>query len=196
MARLVILDLNGFLIHRIHERDVATIDPDVLKEAKYCKPFYGWLRPQACEFLDLLFQHFTVAIWTSAQEHNAMSILNLLLPEYGQDKFLFVWGQEKCNSNILSEADWADEQTKPPKKRKRRKRWLFTKPLARVWEAFPQFDKTNTLLVDDSIEKAIENPPGLHYCPPTWHLAPATPLIPLAGSENYSIFQTILQWRK
>jgi len=167
VRRLVILDLNGLLIHRIHERDTADLDRDFLESATYYRPFYIWKRPHVDEFLNFLFQHFTVAVWTSAQKRNAENMIPLLLGNQSPP-FLFVWDQSKCNADTLSEEQWAEELTKPPRKRRRRKRWLFTKPLAKVWEAFPEYNATNTLLIDDSVEKTIENPPGLFYCPPSW----------------------------
>jgi hypothetical protein len=168
--RLIILDLNGFLIHRIHKRDAGKLDPDFLAAGKFSEPYYHWPRPHLCEFLQFLFQNnFTVAVWTSAQKRNARTMLKIIHDECSTTyPFLFVWNQSMCKTDTLSKKDWEKEQELPPKKRRRRKRWLFTKPLISVWDQFPQFDATNTLLIDDSPEKTAENPPGLHYCPPMW----------------------------
>jgi len=156
--RLIILDLNGFLVHRVHKRDAKNLDRTLLDTAESASPFFIWCRPHAAEFLQFLFLNFTVAIWTSARDHNAETMLNALLKDTGleKDDFLFVWGQDKC------------ECERATKSNHQKKKYLFKKPLARVWEAFPEFDERNTLLIDDSVEKTVDNPPGLHYCPLTW----------------------------
>jgi len=151
--RLVILDLNGFLVHRIHERDTYDLSDEFLKTAdKHARPFFIWKRPHADEFLQFIFQHFSVAVWTSARKQNADQMLSVLLTPDQRRELLFEWNQAHCGK----------------KKINTKKRFLFTKPLAKVWATFSGFDATNTLIIDDSPEKMVDNPPSAHYAPLPW----------------------------
>lgn len=84
-----------------------------------------------------------------------------------RDQFTFVWSQEQCTIVETGTAEFEDAAERPSKKHKN----IFLKRLSSVWQAFPQFDATNTLLIDDSLEKTVDNPPNLHYCPTSWSIA-------------------------
>uniref|UniRef100_A0A6C0BMR1 FCP1 homology domain-containing protein n=1 Tax=viral metagenome TaxID=1070528 RepID=A0A6C0BMR1_9ZZZZ len=156
--RLVILDLNGFLVRRIHERDTYDLSDAFLETADaHARPFFIWCRPHAREFLTFLLQHFTVAVWTSARKYNAHQMVNTLIPDAGErKKLLFVWDQSQCQ-------DKSDDLPEDVKKK-----YLFTKPLAKVWQAFPDFNHTNTRIIDDSPAKMVDNPPHTHLVPSPW----------------------------
>jgi hypothetical protein len=42
---------------------------------------------------------------------------------------------------------------------------IFLKELKYVWEMFPWYDETNTLLIDDSPHKVVRNPPNTSLHP-------------------------------
>jgi hypothetical protein len=116
-----------------------------------------WKRPHVDEFLSwLLSQNHQVAVWTSARRNNAEKMVHGILTPDIRDRLLFVWGQEECNQYPDPEA---------------RGGVRFTKPLSKVHEAFPSFGQDGAevaVLIDDSIEKTVENVPGLHFDPGTW----------------------------
>jgi len=137
---LLVLDVNGILCHRLRRREK---DPNIL----YRKPIGDVAetpiipRSDLIPFLLLLDQYFTLAIWTSARSKNADKILDLLIPTTIQKRFLFVWGQEKCNVVVQN------------------KKHIFIKSLSKVWNAYePLWHPLNTFLLDDSPEK----------CPPCY----------------------------
>ena len=127
---LIILDLNGLLIDRDYARGKPAKDFEgIIIGDHVVAPRIG-----ALEFVDELAKTFKVALWSSMKQYN----IEKLLPHvFGERKFFFVWGQERC---------WrlGDE---------------YLKPLESVWTEFPEFDATNTLLVDDSADKCVKNPP-------------------------------------
>lgn len=172
MKKLIILDLNGLLVHRAHKAEVKSYDKAIIERAITIDSTYVWKRPYMDTFLDFLLQHFIVSIWTSANRRNADRMVNSIMTQERREQLLFVWSQEDCRTinvgteefdSYLGGKDEAGAE-RPRKKHKH----LFLKNLSRVWEAFPQFDESNTLLIDDSTEKTLDNPPGLHYQPETW----------------------------
>ena len=153
--------MNGLLLCRIYRRDTRGISKQLLDAAIDLDPFSVWKRPGLDEFLQDVLGNFTVAIWTSANARNAHKMVDAIMSPETKAQLLFVWSQEDCT--VVERTEWKDGE-RPTKKQKRR----FLKRLASVWEAFPQFGADDTLLIDDSEEKSVENPPGLLYCPKTW----------------------------
>jgi hypothetical protein len=95
---LIILDLNGFLIHRPHKDHYAkckhlvneqyTIGTLSLPEKK--RNSAVWFRPNVREFLSWLMEHFHVAIWSSVLENNRSPIVETLLSnEHERSRLLF-----------------------------------------------------------------------------------------------------------
>ena len=81
--RLLILDLNGTLLHRlthVHQTKLFRIHPIVLEKnikpditVHGCKIIY---RPHARTFLDHVLKHFDVAVWTSSRPQNALPMVH------------------------------------------------------------------------------------------------------------------------
>lgn len=67
---------------------------------------------------------------------------------------MFEFDQAKCPSEKHPDPN----ETKP----------LFLKPLQAVWDHFPEWNQSNTLLVDDTPAKARDNPPHLLFSPTEW----------------------------
>jgi len=88
-------------------------------------------------FLTMLDQSFTLAIWTSAQAKTAKQMVKALIPPAVRSRLLFVWGQNRCHG--------ARGQVN--------RKFIFRKPLSKVWETYPIWNEHNTLLMDDSPEK-------------------------------------------
>lgn len=149
---LFIFDLNGTLLYRRHikERNPQKFQPTAkgIREGNHLI----WVRPMAKNFIKAkLDEGHQVAIWTSMTRVNAMKLIDGF---FGDIKPLlaFVWTQEDCL--VIP----GDTKGKP----------LMFKPLTRVWSAFPRFNQTNTILVDDSPEKTILNPDGCFWHIPTF----------------------------
>lgn len=130
--RLIILDLNGVLIHRERRNGNNSNSGIALSR------FNVWVHPEVTTILDsLVAQGFDIAIWTSVRSENVEELLPLL--NWDPKRFVFVWTQENCVVN----GEHPNKIGVPN----------FTKPLDRVWERYPQYNASNTIIVDDSAVK-------------------------------------------
>lgn len=145
--RLIILDMNGVLLHRnyVGSKNENSDDKKLIKNhQKTCEKignFQVTLRPNLRGFIDYLFRHFDVAIWSSASLLNINPTLEYALGKERCSKFLFIWSQNECIGIKNTNNDDI------------RRSILLTKPIARVWKEFSRYDKNQILLIDDSPEK-------------------------------------------
>ncbi|KAK1971336.1 phosphoprotein phosphatase [Colletotrichum sublineola] len=157
---LVVMDLNGTLLHRPNRRQATSFVE----------------RPHARRFLQYCLDTFHVVIWSSARPGNVQSMCDqlLLAPPGGgaggggqgdrgayRRRVLAVWGRDRFG---LSDADY-------------KLRVQVYKRLDMVWRetdvqaAHPdaayggRWDQSNTVLVDDSFEKARSEPYNLLQIP-------------------------------
>ena len=65
-------------------------------------------------FVEWAFEHFTVGVWSSAQAHNAKSLVNHVWGKH-RDKLAFVWGQDRCTH--VGAMDRAKPNSKPASSR-------------------------------------------------------------------------------
>ncbi|WYZ38962.1 hypothetical protein EsH8_III_000876 [Colletotrichum jinshuiense] len=153
---LVVMDLNGTLLHRPNRRNATSFVE----------------RPHAKRFLQYCLDTFHVVIWSSARPSNVQSMCDQLLlgpPARGghadrasyRRRVLAVWGRDRFG---LSQADY-------------KLRVQVYKRLDMVWSepgvqaAHPdaafggRWDQSNTVLVDDSLEKARSEPYNLLRIP-------------------------------
>lgn len=166
---LLILDLNGTILHRLtrsHERSAARVHPS------YTGPSYTvngnpcFLRPHLHAFLQWALGVFEVGIWTSARMKNAAPMtvnalrdivdFNEMEPELGafvplerlvnkdtkEYKLKFIWHQEQCTTTHKPKTD-TDFSYKPH----------FVKDLNTIFSHYPQYNTTNTFIIDDSSGK-------------------------------------------
>lgn len=147
--KLLIFDLNGVLVE-------SEFVPNMEEKRE------GWTRvgkslrrpfPFAITLFERLFseegkKHFRVALWSSVFVSNLEKTVKGCFPQFEKD-FLFLYGQEQCLSQENPNFDKNDKNSKPT---------LFWKVLDRVWDEFPQFNKTNTTIIDDSAQKLEKNP--------------------------------------
>ncbi|KAK4521244.1 cysteine desulfurase [Mucor velutinosus] len=125
--QLLILDLNGTLISRIKCR------------AKAGRAFYA--RPHYQTFLNYIFKHFEVMVWSSARQQNVDKMCHIFT-----EPLKLVWSrnhlklsQKQFNSNVDT-----------------------IKDLAIVWEHFSnEYNATNTIALDDSPSKLALQPYNL-----------------------------------
>ncbi|CAF1048910.1 unnamed protein product [Rotaria magnacalcarata] len=179
IKRLIVLDLNGLLIHRVHKSLYVKCKPmfkeqyDIgnLPEAVPKGNFAVWLRPNVKQFLMWLMDRFHVAIWSSVLYHNIAPIVEILLPdEHDRSRLLFWWNQEHCFSE-------EDPAAKDPTNSK-----VFFKRLTSVWDDVEINERwlmgqpkdselrNNTLLIDDNKAKVRDNPIHTSIHPRSWKL--------------------------
>ncbi|KAK4104815.1 HAD-like protein, partial [Parathielavia hyrcaniae] len=136
---LVVIDLNGTLLYRPHKRNAFTFVE----------------RPLAGAFLQRCVDRHHVVIWSSARPDNVRRMCEQLLPAAYMARVVAVWGRDRFG---LSADDY-------------NRRTQCYKRLTRLWEdpvvgashplAAAQgaiWDQANTVLIDDSAEKARSEP--------------------------------------
>lgn len=123
---LLILDLNNVLIFRVSHYTLVNDFPSLLESssAECLGRDYVWKRPHLDAFLKYAFENFEVAVWSSEQKPNVSLLCEYVFTFQQRSKLLFEWDQSFC----------VKEQ----------------KRLSDVWSAFPQYNDTNTLILNVS----------------------------------------------
>ena len=77
----LILDIDSTLIHTI--TDTADIAPNNITLAHFraLPSYWTFLRPHLHEFLDYIFEHYRVSVWTAADAGYAYKILEHIMPK-------------------------------------------------------------------------------------------------------------------
>ena len=84
---LIVLDLDETLIHATTEEKFGEIDFSV-------GPYGVYIRPGLQPFLELLREHFRVAVWSSASDDYVTTVASHLFPAgYPLE---FIWGRSRC----------------------------------------------------------------------------------------------------
>ena len=142
---LVVIDLNGTLLHR----------PSKNNAIRYVA------RPFACEFLQYCTETFTVVIWSSAKMANVSAMCETLVVGGLREKVIGIWGRDKFK---LSPADYEEHV-------QCYKRLTYVWEDAVITQSHPlyhmggRWNQTNTVLIDDSMEKARSEPYNLLEIP-------------------------------
>lgn len=138
---LVVIDLNGTVLHRPDRRHSARF-----LSRRYAEPFVTYC-----------VETFWVVIWSSAKPENVKRMVNQLLTPDSLKQVVAVWGRDKFG---LTDADY-------------RARTQCYKRLTTLWNdpliksAYPRrrtgfeggcWNQGNTVLIDDSMEKARSEP--------------------------------------
>ncbi|KAJ0247835.1 FCP1 homology domain-containing protein [Hirschfeldia incana] len=143
---LIVFDLNGILadIARGNTGDCVP-DGKISFRSVFKRPFVD-------TFLDFCFEKFDVGIWSS-RRIGLNYMTDIVMGNHAKN-LLFSFDQRIC---ITTNFKTLENTTKP----------IFLKDLRTVWNRFGtclscgkrKYDETNTLLVDDSPDKALCNPP-------------------------------------
>ena len=185
---LLILDVNGILCHRnrltqkkMNEQNLEFRQAAGSGSSKIRKNLGGTTiipRTNLHEFVTYLDKHFTLAIWTSATQRVIKKFLPMLLPQHVIQKLLFLWTQEQCcilddvvDVGLKNQTEATDEVDNSCGINARDV--IYGKQLSRVWDhpTFGRlFNKSNTLLIDDSSDKCpidscsfnTLHPPSIH----------------------------------
>lgn len=130
---LVVMDLNGTLLYRKNKR----------------VPSKFVVRTHTQEFLWYCLDTFVVAVWSSARPQNVNSMVDQLFTPEQRKKLAAVWGRDTLG---LSKVDY---NAKVQVYKRLDKLWHDPKVVAASGQ---RWDQTNTVLVDDSTEKARSHP--------------------------------------
>ncbi|KAG0648508.1 hypothetical protein D0Z07_5415 [Hyphodiscus hymeniophilus] len=142
---LVVIDLNGTLLYRPNRKN----------------PTKFLMRPHAQSFLKYCVDTFKVVIWSSARPENVAAMCGTILTPDIKRRVVAIWGRDKFG---LSKTDF-------------NLRVQCYKRLSQVWQdekisrSHPlyreghRWDQTNTVLIDDSREKARTEPHNLIEVP-------------------------------
>ncbi|KAL3425598.1 phosphoprotein phosphatase [Phlyctema vagabunda] len=142
---MVVIDLNGTILYR----------PSKAQPTRFVE------RPHARRFLKYCVDTFTVVIWSSAREQNVRTMCKAFLTDELEGRVTAVWGRDKFG---LTREDYNS-------------RVQCYKRLTKIWEdpelrtSHPDvaaggiWDQSNTVLIDDSYEKARSEPYNLIAVP-------------------------------
>lgn len=137
---LLVLDLDETLIYATETPLDRPPDFDVYD-------YHVYRRPHLDTFLATCFEHFTVAIWSSASDAYVEAVVDRIFPDPA--RLLFVWGRSRATLRRVRDFDdgaitydpWDHLHYRKPLKKVRRWGW----PLERV------------LIVDDTPRKSAQN---------------------------------------
>ncbi len=142
-------------------------------------------------FLTYLSEHFTLAVWSSAKKKTLRYLIQKLIPPEVSERLLFVWGQERCDyvkvdvkqggetnsntNNIGAHEKGATRKHDHSKdngvgsssgSKSYTKDFVFMKHLSKVWQEYPLWNASNTILMDDSPEKCLRFRDNCIHPPP------------------------------
>lgn len=151
--KLVVLDLNGVLVNRSynpnHKGNSDQEDPNQKGSncgRQFCVgAFYVTPRPNLIPFIDYLFRHYDVAIWSSATHANVCNTLECVLGKKRCTRFVFIWSQNQCVAVKDTQLSDSDDNQKH--------KLLLSKPFHLISNRFPQYTSDQILMIDDSIQK-------------------------------------------
>ena len=142
---LVVIDLNGTLLYRPNRK----------------QPTRFVARPFSEQFLKYCIDTFTVVIWSSARAENVTNMCKTILTGGMREKVKAIWGRDKFD---LTAEDF-DKRVQCYKRLTK----IWTDPAIIVshpaYATGGRWDQTNTVLVDDSFEKARSEPHNLVEIP-------------------------------
>jgi hypothetical protein len=149
--KLLILDMNNVLVYRAYSKTLEEEALLFLSEATLLGEHYTWKRPDLDKFISYALDNYTVAVWSSAWAVNVDRLCAFCFGERRKE-LLFEWDQTKCIAITAG-----------------RRKPLFQKHLIDVWHEFPQYDPSNTIILDDSQEKMAMNPEECVRLVEPWH---------------------------
>lgn len=138
----IVLDLDNTIISSLSEKEYkqAKIDP-AMKVVKVCDgAYYTAARPYLDEFLDYLFKHFKVSVWTAASEGYAKEII---------DRFVIKNKKERKLEHFFFDKHCQDSMKTINKRCPKDLQYLFKKNIG--------FTADNTVIIDDLHEVISHN---------------------------------------
>lgn len=168
---LLVLDINGILCHRIRESRLPHAIAQILKDSQkfnahqthrrttsMYRPAIGHVanthivsRTDLIPFLNILNDHFTLALWSSAKRKTIKNMVDMLFPYNIKENLLFIWGQEHCD--CIHESEISSSYHDSIYRKQHFEGKIYTKNVGKVFAKYPLFNVTNTLLIDDNPTK-------------------------------------------
>lgn len=104
------------------------------------------------DFLDYLFTHHKVMVWSSARPENVANMCKKLFTPEQQEKLVGIWARDKLRLS--------DNQYREKVQVYKQLSWVWQDPIVAATSpnAADQWNQHNTILVDDSVEKAASEP--------------------------------------
>jgi RNA polymerase II subunit A small phosphatase-like protein len=136
IRRLVVFDLNGTLLARTRARSLNKRPHD-----QVVNNYRVWLRPFVKQFLRFCASGFDVGVWSSAMAQNVQPLVRYVFQD-----------------TLLQPQFVLDRSMTEPDSSPGAARHATIKDLARVYDLFPQYSPACTVILDDSVSKAVRNP--------------------------------------
>lgn len=153
----VILDLDNTIINSLEPMELKAIDPDFVSLGKTPQPtefqskfmfadmhpyFRVFARPGLESFMDYLFEHFNVGVWTAAESEYALFIIRHFIETKPNRKLKFIFYRYHVDA---AEQRYGENRIKD---------------LRLLWEHYKLFNvyPCNTILIDDLIDVKNTNP--------------------------------------
>jgi NLI interacting factor-like phosphatase len=146
---VTIVDLNGVLLERLGQepknRDARSAALAFRQSSHTLNRRRIWMRPHHAEFIRYLSRRYTIGVWSSATFATVQGLLDIVLEGTGvrQESLIFVRDRVECPHDTANGG------------------FATIKPLRAVWtdkRYEKQCNPTNTIILDDSPNKARENP--------------------------------------
>lgn len=130
---LVILDLNGVLLYRTGNSKGSNFNP----------------RAGVQEFLSYLFSNHYVLVWSSMGPTNVAAIVNKLFSPEQRERLIAVWDRThlRLGENLVHKVQTYKQLS-----------WVWSDPYIQSRVPYHTFDQSNTVIIDDSVEKCRTEP--------------------------------------
>lgn len=178
--RLVVLDMNGVLLHREFKfgLDEPGKDPRIKgmisSATTELGKFYVWDRPGMRDFIAYCLDHFDVAVWSSARQQNVDLLVQHVFGDRRKE-LVFEWDQTQCRivsrpQEVVKELDGHPNPNYvrvhiPPSAND----VTFQKPIAHILREFRgRWGFHDIMMIDDSIAKMAPNPEESFVIAPAW----------------------------
>lgn len=129
--KLIVLDIDETLIDSVVDYSTKTYKNSIKVRGNNVLSIFIYKRPGLVKFLNYLFKHYEVALWTAGIDAWLNAVLNNVLKKY-KNKFLFTWSRNHLDDNPS-----------------------YVKSIKRIIANFKQFDYNNIIFIDDNLN-AIE----------------------------------------
>ncbi|MCO5561074.1 hypothetical protein L7F22_014695 [Adiantum nelumboides] len=153
-GRLIILDVNGVVLKGWSRlpKDEWELEHALqgIRVNNFC---IVKLRPSAQDFLEALAARASVMIWSCCMKPKLMQILKTCFPKAMKNPKIIkdIFSQEDCEI-------WRDSfKCVPYVGVEFWQKPIFLKKLQRVWKKHPQFNASNTILLEDTRYKSLKN---------------------------------------
>lgn len=141
--RLVILDFNGIFCKKRYRKanplEAEITDSEWRKDIMIIDDMEFYINPNIKKFIKTIQKRHVLAIWSSTSKHYVKTVLAHIYSDW-KERFLFVWSRNKCVKNPDPKISW-----------------MTIKPLTEVFKNYPQWNKKNTLIIDDDEHKVMMN---------------------------------------